>query len=51
MFCIALRGHCDIIVLNLRAPTEDKSNDTKDTSFKELGHVFDQFYKYDMNIL
>jgi hypothetical protein len=41
MSYIALRG-CwhHIIVLNLHAPVQDKSDDVKDSFFKELEHVF-----------
>jgi hypothetical protein len=36
MFHIKLRGHlCDIFVLNVRAPTKDKSDDTKDSFYSE----------------
>jgi hypothetical protein len=31
------------IVLNMQATTEDKSDDTKGSFYKELQHVFDQF--------
>jgi hypothetical protein len=37
---------CDIIVLNVHAPTEDKCDDTKDSFYDELEGVFDQFPKY-----
>jgi hypothetical protein len=30
--------------------TEDKTDDTKDSSYKELEHVFDQFPKHHMKI-
>jgi hypothetical protein len=34
---ITLKVHwCDIIVLNVHAPTEDKDNDIKDSFYKEL---------------
>jgi hypothetical protein len=37
MSYIALRGRwCDIIVLNVHAPTEDKCDDTKDSFYEEL---------------
>jgi hypothetical protein len=36
---------CDIIVLNVHAQTEDKSDGTKDNIHVELEHVFDQFLK------
>jgi hypothetical protein len=40
MPCIMLRDHlCNIIVLNVHAPTEYKSVGMKD-SFEELKHVF-----------
>jgi hypothetical protein len=39
---ITLKGHwCDIIVLNVHAPTEDKNDVTKDYFYKELEEVFD----------
>jgi len=40
-----------IIVLNVHAPTEDKSDITKNSFYKELEHVFDQFSKYHMKML
>jgi len=44
---IVLRGHwCNIIVLNVRASSEEKSDDTKDSSSEELEQVFDHFPKY-----
>jgi hypothetical protein len=52
MSYITLRGHwCDIIVLNVHAPTEDKCDDAKDSFYEELEGVFDQFPKYHMKIL
>jgi hypothetical protein len=52
MSYIILRGQlCDIIVLNVHAPTEDKCDDTKDSFHEELEGVFDQFPKYHMKIL
>jgi hypothetical protein len=38
-------------MLNVHAPTEDKSDDTKDTFQIELKCVFDQFLKYHVIIL
>jgi hypothetical protein len=35
----------------VHAQCEDKADDVKDSFCEELGHVFDQFPKYDMNIL
>jgi hypothetical protein len=52
MSYITLRGRwCDIIVLNVHVPTEDKCDDTKDSFYEELEGVFDQFPKYHMKIL
>jgi exonuclease III len=42
---------CDIIVLNVHAPTEDICDDTKDSLYEKLEGVFDQFPKYHMKIL
>jgi hypothetical protein len=50
--CIILRGHwCHIIVLNVHAPTEDKTDDVKDNFYKKVERVFDKFPKYHMKIL
>jgi exonuclease III len=52
MSYIILRGRwCDIIVLNVHAPTEDKIDDVKNSFYDELEHVFDKFPKYHMKIL
>jgi hypothetical protein len=49
---IMLRGRwCDIIVLIVHAPTEDKIDDKKDTFYDELEQVFDKFRKHPMNII
>jgi hypothetical protein len=46
-----LRGHwCDIIVLSVHAPTEDKIDNVKNRFHEELQHVFDKFPKYHMKI-
>jgi hypothetical protein len=46
MSYIILRGRwCDIIVLNVHAPTEDKIDDIKDRFYEELEHVFDKYPK------
>jgi hypothetical protein len=38
---IVLRGcWCNISVLNVHAPTEEKSDDSKDNFYEELGHDF-----------
>jgi hypothetical protein len=47
-----LRGcWCDMIVLNIRAPTEDKTDDMKNTLYEELVCVFNKFPTSHMNIL
>jgi hypothetical protein len=52
MSYIILRGRwCQVIVLNVHAPTEDKSDDVKDSFYEELERVFDKFHKYQMKIL
>jgi hypothetical protein len=46
--CIGPGGHwCDIIVRNVHASVENKTNDF----YEELEHLFDQFCKYYMKIL
>jgi hypothetical protein len=51
MSYIILRGRwCHIIVLNVQAPTEDKT-DVKDSFYEEVEHVLDKFLKYHMKIL
>ena len=52
MSYIVLRGRwCNIIVLNVRARSEKKSDNSQDTFYEELELVFDHFPKYDMKIL
>jgi hypothetical protein len=52
MLYIILKGRwCDIIALNVHAPTEDKDDDIKDSFYEELEQVFDQFPMYHMKIL
>jgi hypothetical protein len=47
MSYIILRGHwCNIIVLNVYASYEDKSDDIKESFYEELGCDFDQFPGY-----
>jgi exonuclease III len=49
---IMLRGRwCHIIVLNVHAPTEDKTDDVKDSFYEELERMFDKFPKYHLKIL
>jgi hypothetical protein len=52
MSYIIQRGRwCHIIVLNVHVPTEDKTDEVKDSFYDELEHVFDKFPKYHMKIL
>jgi hypothetical protein len=51
MSYITPRGPWCDIVLNEHAPTEDKSDDTKESFYKELECLCDQFLKYHMKIL
>jgi hypothetical protein len=52
MSYIILRGRWfHIIVLNVHAPTEDKTDYVKDSVYEELEHIFDKFPKYHMKIL
>jgi hypothetical protein len=37
---------CDVIVLDVQAAAEDKSDATKDSFCEELERVLDQFYNY-----
>jgi len=38
---VVLRGHwCNVIVLNVHAPSEEKSDDSKDSFYFELEQVF-----------
>jgi exonuclease III len=47
-----LKGRwCHIIVLNVHAPTEDKTDNVKDSFYKELECAFDKFPKCHMKIL
>jgi hypothetical protein len=47
MSYIILGGRwCHIIVLNVHAPTEDKTDDVKDSFYEELERVFDKFHNY-----
>jgi hypothetical protein len=49
MSYIILRGGwCNIVVVNVHAPCDDKNDDVKDSFCEELGRVFDLFPMYDM---
>jgi hypothetical protein len=52
MSYIILGGRwCNITVLNVHAPTEDKIDDMKGRFYEGLEQVFDKFPKYHMKIL
>jgi hypothetical protein len=52
MSYIILRGRWfHIIVLNVHAPREDKTDQVKDSFYVELERIFDKFPKYHMKIL
>jgi hypothetical protein len=52
MSYIILRGRwCNIIVLNVHAPTEDKIHDIKNRFYEKLEQVLDKFPRYHMKIL
>jgi hypothetical protein len=49
---IILRGvWCDIIVLKVQVPIEDKTDDIKDRFYEELDHVFVIFPKNNIKVL
>ena len=49
---IVLRGRwCSIIDLNVHAPSEDKSDDSKGSFYEELEQGFDHFPRYRMKTL
>ena len=49
---IVLRGRwCNIIVVNVHASSEEKSDESKDSFCEELEQVFDHFLKYHMKML
>jgi hypothetical protein len=48
---ILRRRWCHSIVLKVHAPTEDKTDDVKDSFYEKLERVFDKFLKYHMKIL
>jgi hypothetical protein len=49
---IILRGcRCNITVLNLHAPYEDKGVDVKDSLYEELVSILDQFPRHDTKIV
>jgi hypothetical protein len=52
MLYIILRGRwCQIIYLNIHAPTENESDYVKDSFYEELDRVLHKFPKYHIQIL
>ena len=52
MLYIVLRGHWyNIIIFIVHAPSEEKSDDSKDSFYEELEQVFYHFLKYLLKIL
>jgi len=51
MSYIVLEGRwCNIMVLNVHVPSEEKSDNLKDSFYEELEQVFDNFPRYPMKI-
>jgi len=48
---IVLRGRWCNIVLNVHAPSQEESDDSKDIFYEELEQVFNHFPKYHTEIL
>jgi hypothetical protein len=47
-----MKYYCkNIIILNVHALCEDKSDDVKDSLHEKLGRVVDQFLRYDKKVL
>ena len=44
-------GWCNVILLNVHAPSEEKSDDSKDSFYEELEQVFYHLPKYHMKLL
>ena len=49
---LVMRGRwCNTIVLNVHAPSEEKSDESKDSFYEKLEQVFDHLPKFHMKIL
>ena len=49
---ITLKGlWCDIIVLNVQAPSEDKDDDIKDSFYEEIERHFDRLPVHHMKMI
>jgi hypothetical protein len=52
MSYIILRGRwCEIILMNVHAPTKGQSDDLKKRFYEELERIFDQLLDYHIKIL
>ena len=52
MSYIVLRGNwCNIIVLNVHALAQEESDDSKDSFYEKLKHVFNHFPEHHIKIL
>ena len=52
MSYIVLRGRwCNVTVLNVRVPSEEKGDDSKDSFYEKLEQVFDHFPKCRLKII
>ena len=52
MSYVVLRGRwCNIIVVNVRGPNDEKNDDAKDSIYEKLQKIFAHFGKYYMKIL
>jgi hypothetical protein len=50
-YTVLIGRWCDIIVLNIHAPPEDKTDGMKDSFYEKLQCVLDKFPKYHTKIL
>jgi hypothetical protein len=50
MLYTILRGQSDITILTVHAPTEDKSDDQKDSFYEKLEPIINQFPKCHMKL-
>jgi hypothetical protein len=48
---ILRRCLCNITVLNVHSPCEEKGDDVKDSLYEEIRRVYDQFPRYDTKII
>lgn len=51
MACIVLRGCCDNIVPNVHAPTEEKSDESKDSLYVKIRADVNHIPRYHMKIM